>query len=424
MFNLFKSPRKSDTELRNLAERKIENKSTNLTNEFQTKLLSKIQELFTNEQQQLFVASFYGYLNYNSKNDFVINLDEVWKWCGFSRKDPAKRVVEKYFTENVDYKIIFLQSGENKIAEKAAPQVGGAAFSTCNLGGAGLNKETVLMTINTFKKFCLKAGTKKADEIHDYYIKLEELMHETLQEESEQLKKQLQEKEVELLKYKEKKYEEIEKNAHIYIVKTDGGYKVGKTKDVVTKRIKGLQTANVNDIELILDYRTSNADLLEKIVHYILERYRCNSNREFFDCDIDYITNIVNIVGITIDTLKSSYQSIKHDEILTKLGDKLQHDFPSPNKNRIKNDESNKNDFVKWLEKNLEYRENSLVKLKDICQVYLNKTNVHSSETSKYKIEIEKYIKDKYTNLRWEYTTNKVGERAVKCWRGLTLKDE
>ena len=26
------------------------------------------------------------------------------------------------------------------------------------------------MTINTFKKFCLKAGTKKTDEIHDYYL--------------------------------------------------------------------------------------------------------------------------------------------------------------------------------------------------------------------------------------------------------------
>ena len=26
------------------------------------------------------------------------------------------------------------------------------------------------MTINCFKKFCLKAGTKKAEEIHEYYI--------------------------------------------------------------------------------------------------------------------------------------------------------------------------------------------------------------------------------------------------------------
>ena len=31
-----------------------------------------------------------------------------------------------------------------------------------------------------FKSFCLKAGTKKADEIHDYYIKLEELIQEVI----------------------------------------------------------------------------------------------------------------------------------------------------------------------------------------------------------------------------------------------------
>ena len=36
-----------------------------------------------------------------------------------------------------------------------------------------------MLTINTFKKFCLKAETKKADEIHDYFIKLEELLQET-----------------------------------------------------------------------------------------------------------------------------------------------------------------------------------------------------------------------------------------------------
>jgi len=50
---------------------------TKLSNEFQTKLLTKIQDSFTDDQQQLFVASFYSYLNYNSKNDFVINLDDV-----------------------------------------------------------------------------------------------------------------------------------------------------------------------------------------------------------------------------------------------------------------------------------------------------------------------------------------------------------
>lgn len=48
-----------------------------------------------------------------------------------------------------------------------------------------------MLTINTFKKFCLKAGTKKADEIYDYYIKLEELLLETMNEESHLLRLQL-----------------------------------------------------------------------------------------------------------------------------------------------------------------------------------------------------------------------------------------
>jgi phage anti-repressor protein len=52
------------------------------------------------------------------------------------------------------------------------------------MGGSGMNKEQIMLTVNTFKKFCLKANTKKADEIHDYYIKLEELLHETVEEET------------------------------------------------------------------------------------------------------------------------------------------------------------------------------------------------------------------------------------------------
>ena len=47
------------------------------------------------------------------------------------------------------------------------------------------------LNIMTFKKFCLKAGTKKADEIHDYFIKLEESLHEILEEETTELKSQL-----------------------------------------------------------------------------------------------------------------------------------------------------------------------------------------------------------------------------------------
>ena len=38
----------------------------------------------------------------------------------------------------------------------------------------GHNKEIFMLTIRTFKLFCLKAGTEKAAQIHEYYIKMEE----------------------------------------------------------------------------------------------------------------------------------------------------------------------------------------------------------------------------------------------------------
>ena len=152
---------------------------TRLSNNYQSRLLTKIKNIFTNKEQQLFVTSFYCYLNHQ-KTDFVISLESVWKWCGFTRQDNAKVVLKKNFIVDIDYKVF-------------APEAAGAKPSPDNTGKdnrGGHNKEEILMTVNTFKMFCLKAGTKKADEIHKYYIKLEELLHETLDEESNELRLQ------------------------------------------------------------------------------------------------------------------------------------------------------------------------------------------------------------------------------------------
>lgn len=184
------------------------------------------------------------------------------------------------------------------------------------------------MNVKTFKKLCLKAGTKRADEIHDYYIKMEEIMLEHTKEQLKnkelEYKELLEAKETELAKYKKRTYEEIDKTGHVYVIGTDHGtYKIGKTKDVVTKRVRSLQTGNANDIKVYLDFKTSNPDILERSVHYILDRYRCNSNREFFDCDVNYIKMVVTTMGTVLDSLKSSYQTIQQEELVNKLNEKL-----------------------------------------------------------------------------------------------------
>jgi hypothetical protein len=125
------------------------NPITKLSTTYQNKLLTKIKTKFTENEQQIFVASFYGFLKYDSKMDFVIDLDDVWKWLKFSTKQKAKMLLENHFVKDTDY------------ITSLTPQV---KQSDHNKGGH--NKEIIMLNIATFKKFCLKAGTKKADEIH------------------------------------------------------------------------------------------------------------------------------------------------------------------------------------------------------------------------------------------------------------------
>ena len=241
-----------------------------------------------------------------------------------------------------------------------------------------------------------------------------------LEEKLKEHQQLLQAKEQELIKYREKTYEAIEKSGHIYVIKTDGGTKVGKTKDTVTKRIRGLQTGNMNDIEVLLDFETSNPDLLEKCVHYILDRYRCNSNREFFDCDVNYIKTIVEICGNVIDTLKSTYQHISKEELVEKLKNNgLEIDIEE----ECDSNEQVNNDFYKWLEENIGINTGSILKLQDTIEVYIGK-KISTRQLGKYRKEMEKYIKERYTNVDWEYKQFWVGDIKYKGWQNLQILDK
>ena len=135
-----------------------------------------------------------------------------------------------------------------------------------NLGGAGLNKETILMTVNTFKKFCLKAGTKRADEIHDYYIKLEELLQDILQEQLQHQQQVLQEQErqIKLLQHKPHTFGfSCWRSGYVYLindVSKPGHYKIGMATDT-TKRVRNLNTA------------TYDAELCERTIQNILQPF-------------------------------------------------------------------------------------------------------------------------------------------------------
>jgi phage anti-repressor protein len=260
---------------------------TTLSNNFQSTLLKKIQGSFIDEDQRIFVASFYSYLNYNSKTDFVIDLDDVWKWCGFTRKDHCKRTLEKHFTVDVDYKKLLPRIGE-QVYETTKD-----THSNKKLGGAGLNKETVLMNIETFKSLCMLAGTSKSKQIRQYYLKLEQLLQDTLQEQLREQERLLQEQ-TQRLQERERQLEELENKpetigfltrraGYNYIIKDvsrQGHYKVGFAENTKA-RLSALNTSSsTHSLEIIFRIFSKDKELSERMIHNVLEPFRIKNNNQ------------------------------------------------------------------------------------------------------------------------------------------------
>jgi phage anti-repressor protein len=131
---------------------------------YDDKLLNLIKSNFNENDMELFNLNYKFYIaNKNNIDDFIVDLDEVYKWVGYTTKSDAKKVLTRVnngFKINKDYKIFLRRSPEEDSAVKHG----------------GSNKEQILLTINCFKKFCLKASTEKADKFYDYYIKMEDII--------------------------------------------------------------------------------------------------------------------------------------------------------------------------------------------------------------------------------------------------------
>ena len=264
-----------------------------------TKLINKLKDHFSEEEQKLYVANLFLYLNYHPVDDFVVNLETVWKFIGFSNKANGKRLLKQHFTENRDYKISLIRSDE---------RVHG-----------GQNLETIMLNINTFKKLCLKSNTDNADRIHDYYVKLEmvynELVKEQLREQRTILEEQknLIEEKTEQLEEKTKKLEFYEnkpsthgfsarRKGFVYIIKErskPGHYKIGMSHNV-EKRLRNLNTGSSEaTLQIYNEIQTYDCEMLESIVQKILQPFNIPGRREWFFFDNNEINYALHVLHVT-----------------------------------------------------------------------------------------------------------------------------
>ena len=323
----------------NIVELIEKNPIIKLSNEYNSKLLNKIKENFTGFEQQLFVSSFYCYLNYDKNIDYVVDLDNIWKWLGFQQKYHAKVLLERHFNIDIDY--------------KTAPEVSGAVLDDKKVKkNGGQNRQIIMLTIKCFKSLCLKAQTQKSNEIHEYYIKMEEILHEIIEEESNELKLQLEKKNIEIQQKqtllensKIEKQREIEKTIIkqfpintecIYIGTIDNSneageklIKFGHSNELPTRVV--CHRKNYNNFVLIEAFRVQNKVEIENLIktHKIIKKQMRTiivneKNKTEIIAYDDAEFTIEKLIKIIKDIIQSKIYSIDNFNNLMKRNEELE----------------------------------------------------------------------------------------------------
>lgn len=387
--------------------------------DYGSKIITKIKEKFTSDEEQLFVANFYCYLNYDSRKDFVIDLDTVWKWIGFSQKVRAKELLVNNFKKNEDYiitskKTDAVVSEDHKKAafsgKKAGPNL---SEEGRNLGGSGLNIEIILLNIRCFKKLCLKAKTKKSNDIHEYYLNLEEIINDIVYEESTILRNQLTLKDQEytetikkVIKEKDQQREQVildnfdSKNI-VYIAYADSTKKVAKPG--LTSRVAGRLSEHKATYGEHFNYEYIHESLyaaeIEKRLknHPIMvqrrftREYAGHNRTELFHLDETFALSDINKLVIAIkkeveteetnrdkdseiNQLKLEIIKLKEQPVYTNPGDKfiyIEKNLTGENFYRITSSSTEiKENFMKFT-----YMSDNVPKILDIAKLFLKNYN-------------------------------------------------
>jgi phage anti-repressor protein len=220
---------------------------------------------------------------------------------GFANKGNAMKTIRSNFIKDEDYKVTLFHTEKRK-----------------NEGG--FNKENIMLNIDTLKNLCMIAKTQQGKEIRKYYVKLENIYNRIIKEEieSKQLllekerenaQKLLTEKENELVekdkqlsnlqKLKVKRWYNQEPGHVIYGVKINNGFiKIGKSKN-----IKDRESHYVSDQigEMFFIRKCFNCDLAEKVLHHILDKFRIEKNKEWFEISDELCIYIIDIACDFLD---------------------------------------------------------------------------------------------------------------------------
>jgi len=217
-----------------------------------------------------FIDDFFNLYDEKTTNDdFVINFNNIATWLK-SPKFSLKRTLIESYQENIDYKI------------KVLPPK-----------GKGRPSEEIMLTPSCFKRLSMMSRTPKAEQVRDYFLKIEMHLDKYKNYIFEGLRKKIDKYELEL-----KPQLKINADGVIYVLKTkadidiDGVYKIGRTKNF-QNRLKTHQSSHPDKIEIVYVYETENVEQVEQCLKDLLKHRAYRKRKEFYEINADLLKELI-----------------------------------------------------------------------------------------------------------------------------------
>ena len=215
-----------------------------------------------------FIDDFFKIIkNYNDfDNLFYINLDIVARWVN-QKKSNIKRTLVKNFSKNVDYSIEKIEIGRGK------------------------PKENILLKSSTFKKLCMMLNNKKAKEVREYFLKVEETLDKYKNYIINSLKTQVKKMDTSLKSRKKPSKGviygfEINDNNRKFI-------KIGKSKDFL-QRMKQHNSSHADKIDVEFLFETDNFNEVEGCIKGIMKKYQYRKGKEVYEVEMDKLKELTD----------------------------------------------------------------------------------------------------------------------------------
>lgn len=282
-------------------------------------LLAYAKERLNDDHQKVFVEHFL--MSITAPDDpFPITCENAMEWLGFVRKDKFKDLLTKHLKINVEYKLLLLRPEE---------QVG---------RHGGRNVEDIRISIDGFKILEMVARTKKGDIIRSYYPQLEKLVYEYSIHQHKQALQQAQTQiqrargEVEGYKYaleaeraniarKLRRRVDLQDMKDVVYLYQEGPntIKIGESKDLARREAEH-RSSNYTSL-MVYAKKCSNHKLLEKVVHHILDEYRLDPEREWFNVSFEIAKEALDTAQLFLDGIVNRCGTIHNNKLHTRMSE-------------------------------------------------------------------------------------------------------